>query len=1138
MATRRTAPPASTHPTYLERLSVNSQMLQGGVAKFITNIRLVLLLVLAITLLGVTAYLQLPKRLNPEVKIPIVTVITVLPGAGPSDVESLVTTPIEDELRSIKGIDTITSSSLENVSAVTIQFLSSVDGEKAKTDVQSKVDSVTGLPADAQDPSVNVLDFEDVPVWTFALITTKSYPDLISTANELVDTIEDVTQVDRVNTSGLDEQEIVVEASAQKLDTYGLNPFSISQALQKARGSYPAGSIETTNNTFSLTIDPSIETIEDIRQLPISLNDQVVMLSDVATVSLRSQTGQNESYMASNKLNAQRAVTFAVYKTTGANVDEASEAVTEVVDEYMAAAGSEYQLVTLSNTGEDITEQFTDLLGEFRTTIILVMAVLFLFLGLRQALISSLTVPLTFLSAFFLMQFFGMSINFLSMFAFLLALGLLVDDTIVVVSAMTTYYRSGRFTPVETGLLVWKDTIIPIWSTTITTIWSFVPLLLTSGIIGEFIKPIPVVVTVTMLSSTAIAVLVTLPLMIVLLKPTIPHRVVFLLKSLLFLAGLALVVFLTQNSPVMPLALAVYVILTLIFVKLQPVLREKLSWSAFTARQARNKSTVATPSPVTNFVKRVKDFFHKTSNHGLINLDAFSDWYRRLILKVLASKANRRAVVIGVVVYSIFCFALLPLGFVKNEFFPKTDTETLYVELELPAGTVKEATVAEALNVLNQLKDTRETEFVTADIGQGAQSSFGGSSGGSNLANFSLRLTDSKKRSVASYTIAEELRQEFSGYQAGTISVIEESGGPPAGADIQIKLLGEELGQLNSYADSIVAHLESQPGLTNVKKSVKEGTSKLVFVPDSAKLAENDLTAESLGGTLRLYASGFTLDSFKLEEGSSDETDVVFRLTDGAAQVDDLTGLSVTTPQDASIPLLSLGHFEAKANPTSITHDGFQRSMSITAAIRPGFALAEESTKLEAYATSLNLPESYRWETGGVNEENDKSINSILQAMVLSAVLILITMVVQFGSFRQAMIVLIVIPLAVSSVFLAYALTGTPVSFPAMIGILSLFGIVVTNSMFIVDKINLNIKEGMEFEEAIADAGASRMEPIILTKLSTIFGLLPITIADPLWRGLGGAIISGLLAASTIMLLFIPVLYFNWMKPSSVEKNR
>ncbi len=150
-------------------------------------------------------------------------------------------------------------------------------------------------------------------------------------------------------------------------------------------------------------------------------------------------------------------------------------------------------------------------------------------------------------------------------------------------------------------------------------------------------------------------------------------------------------------------------------------------------------------------------------------------------------------------------------------------------------------------------------------------------------------------------------------------------------------------------------------------------------------------------------------------------------------------------------------------------------------------------------------------------------------AMLVSFLLIMVTMVIQFQSFRQAIIVLLVIPLAVSSVFWLFALTGTPLSFPALIGILSLFGIVVTNSMFIVDKINLNRREGMPFVKAIADAGASRMEPIILTKLCTVFGLLPITIADPLWRGLGGAIIYGLLIASTIMLLFIPVVYYQWM---------
>jgi len=268
-----------------------------------------------------------------------------------------------------------------------------------------------------------------------------------------------------------------------------------------------------------------------------------------------------------------------------------------------------------------------------------------------------------------------------------------------------------------------------------------------------------------------------------------------------------------------------------------------------------------------------------------------------------------------------------------------------------------------------------------------------------------------------------------------------------------------------------------------------------------------------------------------LESGDNQKTDIVLRMDTGTAEVEKLSQLSVTNPSGKSISLLSIGRFVPKVSPTSITRENFSRTISVAAAVRPGFSITTENKKLEDFAKTLDLPAGYEWKTGGVNEENAKSIQSILQAMVLSAILILITMVVQFGSFRQALIVLIVIPLAVSSVFLAYALTGTPLSFPSMIGILSLFGIVVTNSMFIVDKINLNRKEGMSFEESIADAGASRMEPIILTKLCTVFGLLPITLADPLWRGLGGAIISGLLVASTIMLLFIPVLYYSWMKP-------
>ena len=293
-------------PSYLERLRFDPKLATSVVAKYITNIRIVMLLLLTIALLGVMAYTQLPKRLNPEIKISIVTVVTVLPGAGPADVESLITVPIEDKLRSLKNIDTIVSTSTDNVSAITIQFLSKVDGEKAKTDVQSAVDSVNDLPTDAQDPRINLLDFEDQPIWTFALVSDKSFPDLMRTAKGLKDTIDTLSKVDRVNTTGFDVQEIVIDADPQKISNYGLNVFQLSSLIKKTRASYPAGIVETGKNSFSITIDPHVESISDIRNLKLSVGGKVVSLSDIASISERSKVGQQISYVATSESEVSR----------------------------------------------------------------------------------------------------------------------------------------------------------------------------------------------------------------------------------------------------------------------------------------------------------------------------------------------------------------------------------------------------------------------------------------------------------------------------------------------------------------------------------------------------------------------------------------------------------------------------------------------------------------------------------------------------------------------------------------------------------------------------------------------------------------------------------------------------------------
>ncbi len=1059
--------------SYLERITFDPALGKGWVARYLANIRIVFLLLLSIGIIGLFSYFNLPQRLNPEIKIPIVIVSTPLPGAGPEDVEKLVTIPLEDKLRGLSGLDTITSISQENVSIITMQFVNSVAQEKARQDVKDAVDTVTNLPKDAQDPHVNALDFENEPVWQFAISGDGDIVSETTFAKRLRETLLDIPSVETVNLRGIEKEIIAIDVDPTKLAVYAISPMQLSAAIRTGVAAFPAGSVDTGRNSFSLTIDPDITSVEDIRALRIHVGGQSVRLGDIASVASRSESNQAVSYIASHATAPTRAITFAVYKRSNADIIKTADLVKSVVEREVSAVGGKFTLTNINNSGELIKTQFLDLLGEFRSTIILVFVTLFLFLGLRQAIISSFTVPLTFLSAFMFMHAIGMSINFLSLFAFLLSLGLLIDDTIVVVSAMTMYYKSGRFTPWETGLLVWRDTIVPIWSTTITTIWSFVPLLLSTGIIGEFIKPIPVVVTVTMISSTAIAVLITLPILILLMKPRIPRRVK-VLSSIVVVAAVPIFLFsIFRGNPLIIPIVIVGILLGVLGWRYRAIFRRRIASFQHT--------------------QKIMQYM----GHGVISVDSFGRWYERTITNVLTSKVARRNVIIAIVAYAVFSFFLVPFGLVKTEFFPKEDTDLVYVNAEFPAGTTLTKNTQATVGLLETFRNTEGVEFVVADIGTTfTGGSFGGGADQTNTTRFTFHLPDEHTRKIGSIAVAQSLRDSVKSYTDAKLSVVEMSGGPPAGADVELKLSGDDLAVLDGYANQLLEYMQGQPGLTNREKSIKPGTSAIVFEPNADRMADAGLTADALGLWLRSYVSGFQLDEVNFDESTRDQTEVQFSFGRSRQSPESLSALVIPT-QKGSIPLSSLGSFTVRANPTQITREEGKRIISVSAGVLPGYSATEESKKLLAYADTISLPTGYAWKTGGVNEENEKSVQSILQAMGVAFLLILVTMVIQFQSFRQAIIVLLVIPLAVSSVFFLFALTGTPLSFPALIGVLSLFGIVVTNSMFIVDKINLNRKEGMPFVKAIADAGSSRMEPIILTKLCTVFGLLPVTIADP-----------------------------------------
>ncbi len=1078
---------------------------QKWFAKYLKNVRVVVLLVITILFVGFFSILTLSKRLNPEVKLTIVSVSTVLPGASPSDVETLLTTPLENKLLGIKGLDTITSSSQDNVSVVVMQFLSGVDKDKARTDVQAAVSEVTGLPTDAKTPKVTALDFEDTPIWNFTLTSKGDMPSLMRYAEELKTKISDLHNIDRVVLTGFDTQEIQVLIDPEKVNNLGLNPMALSSAIKTATVAFPAGTVRSDGSSFTVTIDTDTSTIDDLRNLRFNIAGKALKLGDVATVAFRSQPNQHKTFLATKESPMVQGVNFFVYKTSSADITKTVKTVEELVNNEMKVKSGQFGVTTVLNTGERINTQFTDVIGEFKSTIILVFINLLLFLGLRQALISSITIPLTFLMSFAWMSGLGQTINFISLFALLLAFGTSIDDTIVTVSALTKYFGTKKLTPNEAGLMVWRDFVVPIWTTTVTTVWAFLPLILTTGIIGEFIKPIPITVATTMYSSTFVAWFITLPLMIVLLKPNLPARLKKFIGGLGLLFSVYIVYSLSPKNWLSLPILGVYLLIVLLTYKLRVILGKKIADGVKTLK----------------YWEKTKEFFGRLVNKGLIDTDGLGEKYHQLISRILGSKFGRKTVLICLVVYALVAYALLPLGQVKNEFFPKTNGDNLYVTITFPAGSSLEIMEGEAKIVLEKLRSTPELKSVTAEIGRQTGSN-GSEADSANSVLYSVILNPKEKRKQTSMEISDILRKELASYPKGKVTVSEPSSGPPAGSDVQVKLVGDDLDVLNRYADKIVDNLSKQSGVVNVDKSIKSGTGKLTFVPDKDKLIQAGVTLDNVGFWLRSAVSGFQLDTLKV--GDQDKN-IVFYMDQSGLSPAELERINIPTA-NGPLPISTLGHFELKNNPTIITHESGKRTMSVFASVLPGYSVSDANKNLLKYVDSeLNLPAGYSWKTGGVNEENTKSVMSILKAMILSFILIMATMVIEFGSYRQAAMILSLIPFAVAGVFYVFGLTGTPLSFPALIGVMALFGVVVTNAMFIVEKINQNRARGMTINQAIADAGKSRLEPILLTSLTSILGLIPITLGNALWRGLGGAIISGLLFSGIIMLFYIPVMY-------------
>ncbi len=1120
----------SSDSAYLEKLEFRPELKKTWLNFFVSNFRVVILLIILISGWGMYSFLQLPRESNPEVKIATAIISASYPGVPPSDMEELVTKKIETAISGVSGINKITSTSANSSSTVVVEFDADQNIDEAIRRLRDKLPAIRNdIPEDASDPQVMEISLDDTPIVTFALVGPYDGFTLRTYGEKIQDELEKIPGIREVNISGGDQSEFEVAYDPQKLALYNISVERSNQEISAANHAIPAGNFEGSEFNNPVRADGRFYTAKDLGEIPIFHTEQgaVVFLKDIADVSEKSIEKTIYSRFSLDGKKPQNAITLQVVKRTGGSIIETVDSAQKKIDQMIKTFPAGITYDDTINQAENIGKDFNQLTHDFLLTLSLVVGILFLVVGLKEALVAGIAIPLVFFVTFGVMQATGTSLNFLSIFALLLSLGLLVDDAIVVVSATKQYMKTGKFTPEEAVLLVLNDFKVVLVSTTLATVWAFLPLLMASGIIGQFIKSIPITVSVTLISSLLIALVVNHPLAAVLERVRMTKKLFWLVFTLVLGLGLLIVARHSIGGYVFAVFLFGIIVRMIFwyFNKGENILRKN---AILVEREWEDDENIKRKL-LSQGNREEATFFGKII-HGVIHFDRVLPVYEKYLRMITMSRKRRIITLLSAVILFLFAIALPITGVVKTEFFPVSDGDALYLSIRGPVGLNLDQTDAITQEVEKRLLKTPDIVNFSTIVGNpGSTSKIGeGGLNNSNTASITIKLTDPEDRNIKAYNIADEIRQSLADIQDATITVSTPSGGPPSGKAFQAQISGENLQTLDKIANDLKPLVDSISGTVNSDISLKDAPAEYTFILDSAKMELYDLNTGIVGSTLRTAISGTSVTTVIRE---NKDVEVIARFAkDKIPTLDAIRNLQILNAKNQPVFIKNVATVKLTPSVGSISRINQKRTVLLTADVS-GTASSTEVVKefQKKIAEDYSLPEGYEISYGGENEQNTESVLSIIRAMVIAMILIVSTLVIQFNSFKKAIIVLVTLPLALIGVFFGMALLKVNLSFPGLIGILALFGIVVKNAIILIDKINLNIKSGIPFDESVIDAGKSRLEAIFITSIVTIAGIIPITLSNETWTALGSAVIFGLSISSFFTLFIVPTLYMTFI---------
>ena len=1098
----------------------------------------VYLLTVVIIGFGLYSYISLPKELFPEISFPTVMVQTIYPGNPPVDIENLITRPLEKEIESIKGIKKMTSLSSQDASSVFVEFQPDVDIKTALQDVKDAVDKAkSDLPDDMlEDPAVTDIDLSEFPVININLSGDFNIIELKSYADEMKDEIETIYEVSKVNITGITDREVRINLDPFKMSSLMVSYTDIENAVTRENVSISGGDIKMGKIRRTIRLVGEFRDPAEIENIIVkSEKGNIVYLHDVGYVEYG--FAERDSYA---RLDHQPVVSLQVVKKSGENLLSTIDQVNIILDKARENHIIPDKLViTITNDqSEMVKRQLSNLENSIIMGMIFVIIILFLFLGTRNSLIVGLAIPMSMFLSFLILGILDYKINMIVLFSLILALGMLVDNAIVVTENMFRYVQQG-YSKMQAARQATGEVAVPIISSTATTLAAFFPLLFWDSIMGKFMSYMPETLIIVLSSSLLVA-LVIVPVVftnyykkganVVLPKPSRHIRIIILLVVLA--AGMYLLKINWLGT----------ILLVFAFIGLLDLL----------------------------FLSRLALWFQ---NKGLV-------WLENTYLKFIRFALNGKIpylFIAGTFLLMIFTMMFYFGSSPKVIFFPTQDPKLINVLAELPINTDIDVTDSAVKVIEEKVFEILEPDMnivssVLTTVGKGAageNEGLSGRSGGTNKGLITVNFIEFEDRGDKNTReIQKKLEDNLVGQYAGVIiSIEEQKHGPKTGKPINLEIHGKDFNTLLSLTDTIrsVINAARIPGIEALKIDLDVGKPELLINISREKARRYGLSTGQIGEAIRTALFGKEISDFK--EGE-DEYKIRMKLDDKYRyNFEDLINQRITFRSQATgkivqIPISAVADFTYSSTYGAISRIDRDRVITIYSNVMEGYNANEINGELNKLMKHFPIPAGVTYSFTGEQEEQKESMAFLETALLIAIALIAIILVTQFNSFVKPAMIIFTVLLSTIGVF--GGLATFKMDFVVVmtgIGIVSLAGVVVNNGIVLIDYISLlkvrkrkelGLPDGAKLppedaKECIVQGGKTRLRPVLLTAITTILGLLPLAVGfnvdfisfmntfDPkiyfggdnvaFWGPMSWTVIFGLSFATFLTLVIVPSMY-------------